>query len=106
MTREHAIDSIKDYLTAGGLINPEYMDHDAVRDLILECRDALEASEAARAKAEQERDALKEALKPFVVGDEAMANILWGDLPDCASMKITTPLGAVRAARRALEASK
>ena len=45
MTSEQALDGIKDYLTAGGLFNPEFMDHAAVRDLIFECRDALESSE-------------------------------------------------------------
>ena len=38
---------ITEYLTAGGLFNPEYMNHDAVRDLLIDCRDRIEALEAA-----------------------------------------------------------
>lgn len=34
-------DKITEYLTAGGLFNPEEMDHDKVRDLLIECRDKL-----------------------------------------------------------------
>jgi hypothetical protein len=30
------------YLTGGGLFNPELANHEAVRDLIIDCRDALE----------------------------------------------------------------
>ena len=32
---------ITDYLSGGGLFNPEFANHDAVRDLLIECRDAL-----------------------------------------------------------------
>jgi len=31
-----------DYLSGGGLFNPELADHDAVRDLIIDCRDYIE----------------------------------------------------------------
>lgn len=34
---------ITEYLGNGGLFNPELMDHDKVRDLLIECRDALDA---------------------------------------------------------------
>lgn len=40
---------ITDYLGSGGLFNPEMAKHDAVRDLLIECRDAL-ARAAAVAK--------------------------------------------------------
>ena len=44
MTRlETLIARITDYLAKGGLFNPEYMEHDKVRDLLMECRDALAA---------------------------------------------------------------
>lgn len=33
-----------DYLVGGGLFNPELMQHGMVRDLIIDCRDALEAT--------------------------------------------------------------
>jgi hypothetical protein len=35
------IDRINAYLQGGGLFNPEMADHDAVRDLLMDCRDAL-----------------------------------------------------------------
>ena len=30
------------YLSSGGLFNPEFADHDAVRDLVIDCRDEIE----------------------------------------------------------------
>ena len=53
---------IQTYLGNGGLFNPELVNHVAVRELIIDCRAALEASEAARVKAEQERDAYRSKL--------------------------------------------
>ena len=38
-----ALDGIRDYLSSGGLFNPELMDHAAVRDLIINCRDTIDA---------------------------------------------------------------
>lgn len=35
------IDAITAYLFGGGLFNPELADHNAVRDLLIECRDVL-----------------------------------------------------------------
>jgi len=32
---------ISNYLAVGGLFNPELMEHDKVRDLIIECRDTI-----------------------------------------------------------------
>ena len=34
---------ITGYLVAGGLFNPELMEHDKVRDLLIDCRDALKS---------------------------------------------------------------
>lgn len=34
-------DRIKEYLCLGGLFNPELMNHDAVRDLLIACRDEI-----------------------------------------------------------------
>lgn len=42
------------------------------------------------------------ALEPFAFGDSDIADILWGNLPDDASMKTTAPLGAYRRARRTI----
>ncbi len=33
---------ITEYLCAGGLFNPELMEHEKVRDLLMDCRDALQ----------------------------------------------------------------
>lgn len=38
---ENLIDRITEYLATGGLFNPELANHEAVRDLLIECRDAL-----------------------------------------------------------------
>jgi hypothetical protein len=42
------IKRIADYVTGGGLWNPELANHMAVRDLLLECRDALRARAASQ----------------------------------------------------------
>lgn len=34
---------IKNYLGNGGLINPELMEHEKVRDLIMDCRDEIQS---------------------------------------------------------------
>lgn len=39
------LDRIANYLGNGGLINPEWMEHDKVRDLIMDCRDKIEQLE-------------------------------------------------------------
>ena len=46
---------ITQYLSVGGLFNPESMDHSKVRDLLMDCRTALSA-----VVPEQERGAAKE----------------------------------------------
>jgi hypothetical protein len=35
------VNRITEYLSVGGLFNPELMDHVKVRDLLIECREAL-----------------------------------------------------------------
>lgn len=47
MTTPNLAQRITDYLAGGGLFNPELANHDAVRDLLIECRDALAQSSAA-----------------------------------------------------------
>lgn len=39
------VERITAYLVGGGLFNPELANHDAVRDLLIDARDALMASE-------------------------------------------------------------
>jgi hypothetical protein len=38
-------DRITQYLVSGGLFNPESMDHDAVKELLIECRWALDEAD-------------------------------------------------------------
>jgi hypothetical protein len=45
---------------------------------------------------------LEAALKPFLFGDPAMEEILWGNLPDDKLGTFSMKLGDLRAARRAL----
>ena len=46
MTPREVIDRITAYLTGGGLFNPELANHDAVRDLLIDARDALSLAAA------------------------------------------------------------
>ncbi len=39
-------DRITEYLSVGGLFNPEIMEHDKVRDLLMDCRGHIVAIEA------------------------------------------------------------
>jgi hypothetical protein len=39
--RQELLQRIQNYLECGGLINPEYMEHQKVRDLIVDVRDYL-----------------------------------------------------------------
>lgn len=36
---------ITDYLSVGGLFNPELMDHEVVRDMLIDARDVIEIFE-------------------------------------------------------------
>lgn len=54
ISTEHALklaleQRITDYLSAGGLFNPELADHVAVRDLLMDCREALAEQPAQQA---------------------------------------------------------
>lgn len=42
-TRAELAERITAYLSGGGLFNPELANHEAVRDLLIDCRDALAA---------------------------------------------------------------
>jgi hypothetical protein len=55
---EDLINRITYYLSSGGLFNPELADHLAVRNLLMECRDAL----AQRTEQEQQIETLKRCL--------------------------------------------
>lgn len=62
MTKELLIESITAYLSGGGLFNPELADHDAVRDLLIECRAALAAPPSDTMSAEEVREACAEVM--------------------------------------------
>lgn len=56
------VSRITNYLISGGLFNPEHMEHVKVRDLLIECRDALALSDAA----------VKDALKKIITLETAL----------------------------------
>jgi hypothetical protein len=56
------IQRITNYLSAGGLVNPELMEHEKVRDLLIDCRDEL-------AKPEQEPNFCKDCGKGLLGKD-------------------------------------
>ena len=45
--RVEVVTRITEYLSLGGLWNPDLMDHDKVRDLLIDCREALTTAQAA-----------------------------------------------------------
>lgn len=47
---------LRDYLGNGGLFNPELMEHDKVRDLIIDMRARIEQLEAERDRLREQRD--------------------------------------------------
>ena len=40
-SNKELVDKITEYLSNGGLFNPELMDHQAVRDLLIQCKESL-----------------------------------------------------------------
>lgn len=50
---------ITDYLSSGGLFNPELMEHNKVRELIIDCRDALAAEQPPATEQEWTADMIK-----------------------------------------------
>lgn len=79
------------YLSGGGLFNPELADHEAVRDLLIDCRAALTAAPAhPDTEVEQLRReivGLRAALAPFanyekmrstMGGTTPKAGVIWG----------------------------
>lgn len=46
MNDVHVIERINNYLSSGGLFNPELMEHDKVRDILIDCRNEIERLEA------------------------------------------------------------
>jgi len=50
---------ITEYLTGGGLFNPEMADHEAVRDLLLDCRAGFKEQRAREASLRAEKEELR-----------------------------------------------
>ena len=46
------VSRITNYISSGGLFNPELMEHEKVRDLLISCRDKIKELEAQLEKAE------------------------------------------------------
>lgn len=70
---QDTIDKINNYLQVGGLFNPELMEHHKVADLLLECRNEIQASIAANRDVmlhwevlRSDYDALKEKYQKLV----------------------------------------
>jgi hypothetical protein len=83
-TNQELIDSITSYLATGGLFNPEQCEHDKVRDLLIECREALaqpaqEPVVVARAQSEPPRVHLQDTVNGkymcFDVGSFVLADL-------------------------------
>jgi hypothetical protein len=53
---ERVEERIMEYLAVGGLFNPELMDHDEVRSIMLDCREAITTLES---QLRQAREALE-----------------------------------------------
>jgi hypothetical protein len=49
-TAPELLSRIQNYLECGGLFNPEMMDHNKVRDLIMDCREYITATQSPNAK--------------------------------------------------------
>lgn len=60
---EEITERITEYLSVGGLFNPEMMNHDKVRDILIDCRDALTSL---LSNAEGEVKELPEDVKTFI----------------------------------------
>lgn len=62
-TPKMVVERITAYLASGGLWNPEYADHNAVRDLLIDARDDLAAAQSELVKVKAENSKLRSALE-------------------------------------------
>ena len=67
-TNQQAIDLINNYLGNGGLFNPEMMEHDKVRDLLMVCRERLESSDTTFANLAKSAGVEESQLPAWVIG--------------------------------------
>ena len=97
---------INDYLSCGGLFNPELMEHEKVRELLLDCREEIMELQLARDRYHMDRDIWKwrsekaEAVMLCAEHDarRALEDIVRGDYADGAERAHP----AVALAKRAL----
>ena len=97
---------INDYLSCGGLFNPELMEHEKVRDLLLDCREEIMDLQLSRDRYHMDRDIWKwrsekaEAVMMCAEHDarRALEDIVRGDYADGAERAHP----AVALAKRAL----
>ena len=97
---------INDYLSCGGLFNPELMEHEKVRYLLLDCREEIVDLQRARDRYHMDRDIWKwraEKAEAVMLCDEhesrrALEDIVRGDYADGAERAHP----AVALAKRAL----
>jgi hypothetical protein len=76
-------DQITTYLSGGGLFNPEMANHDAVRDLLIECRDALAQHQAPSVPAGME--AMRELIQRMASGIDHLDKLVREWEPDHSS---------------------
>ena len=97
---------INDYLSCGGLFNPELMEHEKVRALLLDCREEIMELQLARDRYHMDRDIWKwraEKAEAVMLCDDnearrALEDIVRGDYADGAERAHP----AVALAKRAL----
>lgn len=61
------LERIKNYLGSGGLFNPELMEHEKVRDLIMDCRDEIQKRDTEIDKLKNENKELKKSNTDSVI---------------------------------------
>lgn len=78
---KNTIDKINNYLQMGGLFNPESMEHHKVSDLLLECRNLLEAQNKRNLTLPQvDLDVIMEAYKFTISDDGEVYGLVAGDM--------------------------
>ncbi len=65
---------IQSYLGNGGLFNPEMMEHDKVRDLVMDCRDKIERLTFLLELTRHYRIGHKVPMSWFIMRDEEIGN--------------------------------
>jgi hypothetical protein len=79
------VERCKEYLSLGGLFNPELMEHEKVRDLVIDCRDEIERLREALhewdALIEYTYNGSREAMSAMTDAAHNTAQILYGDPP-------------------------